>query len=60
MLVAARSLALLPEASVALAFSRRRWELAVTCACVVRHCASVLAPPMGVGRDVRLRRPLLC
>ena len=25
----------------------RRWGLAVTCACVVRHCASVLAPPMG-------------
>ena len=47
MLVAARSLALLPEASVALAFSRRRWGLAVTCACVVRHCACVLAPPMG-------------
>ena len=47
MLVAARSLALLPEASVALAFSRRRWGLAVTCACVVRHCASALAPPMG-------------
>ena len=27
--------------------------LAVTCACVVRHCASALAPPMGadsIGR----------
>ena len=32
---------------VGLAFSRRRWGLAVTCACVVRHCASALAPPMG-------------
>ena len=32
---------------VGLAFSRRRWGLAVTCACVVRHCACVLAPPMG-------------
>ena len=47
MLVAARSLALLPVVSVALAFSRCRWGLAVTCACVVRHCACVLAPPMG-------------
>ena len=47
MLVAARSLALSPAASVALARSRRRLGLAVTCACVVRHCASVLAPPMG-------------
>ena len=49
-LVAARSLALsrsVGEASVALARSRRRWGLAVTCACVVRHCASALAPPMG-------------
>ena len=49
MLVAARSLALSPAASVALARSRRRLGLAVTCACVVRHCASVLAPPIGVG-----------
>ena len=47
MLVAARSLALLPEASVALAC--RRWGLAVTCACVVRHCACVLALPMGAS-----------
>ena len=47
MLVAARSLALSPAASVALARSRRRLGLAVTCACVVRHCACVLAPPMG-------------
>ena len=30
-----------------MACSRRRWKLAVTCACVVRHCASALAPPMG-------------
>ena len=37
------------EASAALACSRRRWGLAVTCACVVRHCACVLASPMGVG-----------
>ena len=33
------------EASAALAC--RRWGLAVTCACVVRHCACVHAPPMG-------------
>ena len=46
-LVAARSQASVGEASVPLARSRRRWELAVTCACVVRHCASALAPPMG-------------
>ena len=59
-LVGIRSPASSREASVALAFSRRRWGLAVTCACVVRRCACVLAPPMVVGRDVRLRRPLLC
>ena len=35
------------EVSAALALACRRWGLAVTCACVVRHCASVLAPPMG-------------
>ena len=38
---------------MALARSRRRWGLAVTCACVVRHCACVLASPMGadsIGR----------
>ena len=45
MLVAARSQASVGEASAALAC--RRWGLAVTCACVVRHCASVLALPMG-------------
>ena len=52
------------EASAALACSRRRWGLAVTCACVVRHCACVLAPPMGaitsgglhvIGRTARDR-----
>ena len=32
---------------MALACPCRRWGLAVTCACVVRHCACVLAPPMG-------------
>ena len=46
-LVVARSLALSGETPVVLARSRRRWGLAVTCACVVRHCACVLAPPMG-------------
>ena len=30
-----------------MACSRRRWKLAVTCACVVCHCACVLALPMG-------------
>ena len=35
------------EVAAALALARRRWGLAVTCACVVRHCACVLAPPMG-------------
>ena len=32
---------------VSVACSRRRWKLAVTCACVVCHCACVLALPMG-------------
>ena len=32
---------------MALALARRRWGLAVTCACVVCHCACVLALPMG-------------
>ena len=32
---------------MALACPCRRWGLAVTCACIVRHCACVLAPPMG-------------
>ena len=59
MLVAARSLALSPEASVALARSRRRWGLAVTCACVVRHCASALAPPMGADSIGRIARDQL-
>ena len=47
MLVSPRSQASVGEASAALACSRRRWGLAVTCACVVRHCACVLASPMG-------------
>ena len=58
MLVGVRSRASAREVSVAC--SRRRWKLAVTCACVVCHCACVLAPPMEVGGDVRLRRPSLC
>ena len=43
--VGVRSRASVGEASAALACRGR--GLAVTCACVVRHCASVLAPPMG-------------
>ena len=45
MLVGVRSRASAREVSVAC--SRRRWKLAVTCACVVCHCACVLALPMG-------------
>ena len=43
-LVAARSLAL---SRVVSGWRSRAAGLAVTCACVVRHCASALAPPMG-------------
>ena len=45
MLVGVRSRASAREVSVAC--SRRRWKLAVTCACVVCHCACVLTLPMG-------------
>ena len=45
MLVGVRSRASAGEVSVAC--SHRRWKLAVTCACVVCHCACVLALPMG-------------
>ena len=45
MLVGVQSRASAREVSVAC--SRRRWKLAVTCACVVCHCACVLTLPMG-------------